>query len=54
MDQISSLKKFIIVVSDCAEKILDTEASETHQLVQARPFADLFGPAMEMIIRVGN
>ncbi|CCD68955.1 Interleukin cytokine receptor-related protein 2 [Caenorhabditis elegans] len=51
VDQISSLKKFIIVVSDCAEKILDTEASETHQLVQARPFADLFGPAMEMIIR---
>lgn len=51
VDQLSSLAKFIIVISDCAEKILDAEASETHHLVQSRPFADLFGPAMNIIIR---
>lgn len=50
IDQLSSLKKFIIVMSDCAVKILDSEASETHHLVQSRPFGDLFGPAMDIII----
>lgn len=51
IDQLSTLSKFIIVMSDCAEKILDSEASETHHIVQSRPFADLFEPAMNAIIR---
>ncbi|CAI2346750.1 unnamed protein product [Caenorhabditis sp. 36 PRJEB53466] len=51
VDQMSSLPKFVIVISPCAEKILDTRAAETHRLVQTRPFPDLFGPAIEMIIR---
>lgn len=50
IEQLSTLRKFIIVISECAVKILDTEASETHHLVQSRPFADLFGPALDIII----
>lgn len=50
LDQLTTLPKFIIVVSDCAAKILDLEASETHHLIQSRPFADLFGPAIDIII----
>ncbi|KAF1766081.1 hypothetical protein GCK72_006037 [Caenorhabditis remanei] len=51
IDQLSTLSKFIIVISHCAEKILHAEDSETHRLVQSRPFADLFEPAMNIIIR---
>lgn len=50
IQQLSTLQKFIIVISDCAVKILNSDASETHHLVQARPFGDLFGPAMDIII----
>lgn len=50
IEQLSTLNKFIIVLSECAVKILDIDASETHQLVQNRPFADTFGPAMSIII----
>ncbi|UMM18862.1 hypothetical protein L5515_014735 [Caenorhabditis briggsae] len=52
IEQLSTLQKFIIVISDCAVRILDSEASETHHLVQSRPFSDLFGPAMDIIIGV--
>ncbi|EGT56435.1 hypothetical protein CAEBREN_30906 [Caenorhabditis brenneri] len=49
-DQLSSANKFIIVMSHCAELVLDTVASETHELANSRPFGDLFRPAIDAIL----
>uniref|UniRef100_A0A1I7TSR3 SEFIR domain-containing protein n=1 Tax=Caenorhabditis tropicalis TaxID=1561998 RepID=A0A1I7TSR3_9PELO len=50
IDQLSTLTKFVIVMSDCAVRILDAEESKTHYLIKARPFDDLFSPAIDFII----